>query len=174
MFYLTLDLIFCRNSTTSRVYMSDTCVGLSKRYQLCNDLACPAESMDIRAYQCAAYNKVDFQGRQYNWEPYIKGREYWIYVYTCEESVCNWVSLSLSDDAECELNCKPLGMKYFATLNDTVIDGTPCQRPAEYYRSNRSTPLGRAICVDGICKVNVNTARSPLIKLTITIITDCR
>ncbi|XP_030240028.1 thrombospondin type-1 domain-containing protein 4 isoform X1 [Drosophila navojoa] len=117
-----------RNSTTSRVYMSDTCVGLSKRYQLCNDLPCPAESMDIRAYQCAAYNKVDFQGRQYNWEPYIK------------------------DDAECELNCKPLGMKYFATLNDTVIDGTPCQRSAEYYRSNRSTPLGRAICVDGICK----------------------
>lgn len=62
--------------------MSDTCVGLSKRYQICNDLPCPMESMDIRAYQCAAYNKVDFQGRQYNWEPYIKGRDYiHIYVY---------------------------------------------------------------------------------------------
>lgn len=63
--------------------MSDTCVGLSKRYQLCNDLACPAESMDIRAYQCAAYNKVDFQGRQYNWEPYIKGREYTLSYNIC-------------------------------------------------------------------------------------------
>ncbi|XP_030561294.1 thrombospondin type-1 domain-containing protein 4 isoform X1 [Drosophila novamexicana] len=116
-----------RNSTTGRVYTSDTCVGLSKRYQICNDLSCPADSLDIRAYQCAAYNQVDFQGRQYSWEPYIK------------------------DDAECELNCKPLGMKYFATLNDTVIDGTPCQRPAEYYRS-KSTRVGRAMCVDGICK----------------------
>jgi len=46
-------------------------------------------------------------------------------------------------------------MKYFATLNDTVIDGTPCQRPAEYYRS-KSTYASRAMCVDGICKVNVN------------------
>ncbi|XP_032595100.2 thrombospondin type-1 domain-containing protein 4-like isoform X1 [Drosophila grimshawi] len=116
-----------RNSTSGRVYTSDTCVGLSKRYQICNDLPCPTESFDIRAYQCAAYNKVDFQGHQYNWEPYIK------------------------DDAECELNCKPLGMKYFATLNDTVIDGTPCQRPAEYYRS-KSTYASRAMCVDGICK----------------------
>lgn len=36
----------------------------------------------------------------------------------------------IKDDAECELNCKPLGMKYFATLNETVIDGTACSRPA--------------------------------------------
>lgn len=55
------------------------------------------------------------------------------------------------DDAECELNCKPLGMKYFATLNSTVIDGTPCEKPAEYYRSNYK---GRAMCIDGICKVS--------------------
>ncbi|XP_051858406.1 thrombospondin type-1 domain-containing protein 4 isoform X1 [Drosophila albomicans] len=116
-----------RNSATSKTYPSDSCVGLSKRYQLCNDVPCPLESDDIRAYQCAAYDKVDFQGQQYSWEPYIK------------------------DDAECELNCKPLGMKYFATLNDTVIDGTPCQRPAEYYRS-KSTYASRAMCVDGICK----------------------
>ncbi|KAM8717604.1 hypothetical protein ACLKA7_004322 [Drosophila subpalustris] len=115
------------NSATGRTYPSDTCVGLSKRYQVCNDLPCPANSNDIRAHQCAAFDKVDFQGQQYSWEPYIK------------------------DDAECELNCKPLGMKYFATLNDTVIDGTPCQRPAEYYRS-KSTYASRAMCVDGICK----------------------
>ncbi|XP_036321209.1 thrombospondin type-1 domain-containing protein 4 isoform X3 [Rhagoletis pomonella] len=42
-----------------------------------------------------------------------------------------------------------MGMKYFATLNSSVIDGTPCFRPAEYYRSNYRQ---RAMCVDGVCK----------------------
>ncbi|KAL9914968.1 thrombospondin type-1 domain-containing protein 4-like [Glossina fuscipes fuscipes] len=64
---------------------------------------------------------------KYIWEPYIK------------------------DDAECELNCKPIGMKYFATLNNTVIDGTMCFRPAEYYRYNYQEG---AVCVNGICKVS--------------------
>ncbi|KAI9580706.1 hypothetical protein GQX74_013207 [Glossina fuscipes] len=53
------------------------------------------------------------------------------------------------DDAECELNCKPAGMKYFAALNNTVIDGKICYRPAEYYRYNYQE---RAVCVNGICK----------------------
>lgn len=56
-----------------------------------------------------------------------------------------------TEDAECELNCKPIGMKYFATLNRTVIDGTPCSKPMEYFRRNNSK---RAVCVDGICKVS--------------------
>lgn len=55
-----------------------------------------------------------------------------------------------SDDAECELNCKPIGMNYFATLNDTVIDGTACYSTVDFARRNIS---GRAMCVDGICKV---------------------
>ena len=56
------------------------------------------------------------------------------------------------DDAECELNCKPVGMRYFATLNKTVIDGTECTKPAEYYRKNG---LVKAICVEGVCKVSI-------------------
>lgn len=66
-------------------------------------------------------------------------------------SIFFFISLLL-EDAECELNCKPKGMKYFATLNSSVIDGTPCFRPAEYYRSNYRQ---RAMCVDGVCKVSV-------------------
>lgn len=59
------------------------------------------------------------------------------------------------DDAECELNCKPVGLSYFATLNDRVIDGTSCFKPSEYLKLRRNH-AGKAICVDGICKVSLN------------------
>lgn len=42
-------------------------------------------------------------------------------------------------------------MSYFATLNETVIDGTMCTRPTEYLKRNY---YGRAICVEGTCKVS--------------------
>jgi len=45
----------------------------------------------------------------------------------------------------------PFGMKSFATLNESVIDGTPCGHPAEYFRSQF---WERAVCVDGACKVS--------------------
>lgn len=57
-----------------------------------------------------------------------------------------------SEDAECELNCKPIGMKYFATLNKTVVDGTSCNTPSEYFRRRDNA---KAICVEGICKVRI-------------------
>lgn len=69
--------------------------------------------------------------------------------------------VNVAEDAECELNCKPVGLNYFATLNNTVIDGTPCSKPAEYYRRNFQ---GRAVCVEGICKVSKrNTFSEPII-----------
>ncbi|XP_023159435.1 thrombospondin type-1 domain-containing protein 4 isoform X2 [Ceratitis capitata] len=114
-----------RNSSTGKRYISNACIGVYKRYHICNEQPCPAAIADFRAVQCGAFNEVDFQGHKYTWEPYIK------------------------EDAECELNCKPLGMKYFATLNSSVVDGTPCFRPAEYFRSNYRQ---RAMCVDGVCK----------------------
>lgn len=70
---LIIYCIACSDSTTGRTYASDTCVGLSKRYLVCNDLPCETNDYDIRANQCSAYDKVDFQGEQYSWEPYIKG-----------------------------------------------------------------------------------------------------
>lgn len=59
--------------------------------------------------------------------------------------------LLVAADAECELNCKPIRLNYFATLNKTVIDGTPCSKPPEFYRRNYE---GRAVCVEGTCKVS--------------------
>lgn len=55
------------------------------------------------------------------------------------------------DEAECELNCKPIGMNYFALLRDRVIDGTSCVFPVDFVQQNHS---GRAMCVDGVCKVS--------------------
>lgn len=57
-----------------------------------------------------------------------------------------------ADEAECELNCKPVGMNYFATLNDRVIDGTSCLLPVDFVKQNHS---GRAMCVEGVCKVSI-------------------
>ncbi|XP_044316123.1 thrombospondin type-1 domain-containing protein 4 [Drosophila rhopaloa] len=114
-----------KNPVTNNQLTSNACVGYFKRYQLCNDVPCDAQSPDFRATQCTTYNEIEFHGHRYRWEPYVK------------------------DDAECELNCMPFGMKSFATLNESVIDGTPCQHPAEYYRSQL---WDRAVCVDGACK----------------------
>ncbi|CAD6997442.1 unnamed protein product [Ceratitis capitata] len=133
--------IYHNNSSTGKRYISNACIGVYKRYHICNEQPCPAAIADFRAVQCGAFNEVDFQGHKYTWEPYIK------------------------EDAECELNCKPLGMKYFATLNSSVVDGTPCFRPAEYFRSNYRQ---RAMCVDGVCKSNnKNTTQITVLEVDI-------
>lgn len=57
----------------------------------------------------------------------------------------------ITEDAECELNCKPIGSKFFATFNNTVVDGTLCSRPDIVRKKFK----GRSICVEGVCKVSV-------------------
>ncbi|KAK4021068.1 hypothetical protein OUZ56_003000 [Daphnia magna] len=79
------------------------CVGLYKRYHMCNTQECPARTPDFRQAQCESYNGKQFMGRYYIWEAY-------------------W-------DAEnpCELNCRALTFRFYALLNKTVIDGTLCR-----------------------------------------------
>lgn len=109
--------------------------------------SCPDPEVDIREQQCTRYNNETFRGQQYQWEAYVKGRS----RYPANRSLSHRLISSLQDDAECELNCKPMGMSYFATLNDSVIDGTPCQYPVDFVHRNHS---GRAMCVEGVCKVS--------------------
>lgn len=53
---------------------------------------------------------------------------------------------------ECALNCRPMGMRFYATLNKTVVDGTPCMHPL--MSTGKAAPPGtRGVCVDGRCKV---------------------
>uniref|UniRef100_A0A1A9ZH78 Uncharacterized protein n=1 Tax=Glossina pallidipes TaxID=7398 RepID=A0A1A9ZH78_GLOPL len=125
------------NSSSGKRYLSNDCVGIYRRYQLCNEQTCPYSNEKFRALQCSYYNGVDFQGQ--NPSVYFENK-----IYVFKNALTHRV-----DDAECELNCKPVGMKYFATLNTTVIDGTMCYHPAEYYRYNYQEG---AVCVNGICK----------------------
>ncbi|KAJ8911031.1 hypothetical protein NQ315_015545, partial [Exocentrus adspersus] len=89
---------------------------------------CPGTD-DFRHQQCAAFNHRLFKGRQYYWEPFLKVKD------------------------ECALNCRAVGMSFFATLNKTVIDGTSCLHPIT--STGKSAPKGtRGICIDGYCKVS--------------------
>lgn len=92
------------------------CVGLYKRFQLCNTQDCPGGYKDFRWEQCASFNKTPFNRRFYTWAPY----------YDSPDS--------------CALNCRAVGLSFYATLNQTVIDGTRC-----------GNSDGTKICVAGRC-----------------------
>ncbi|XP_074037372.1 thrombospondin type 1 domain containing lonely heart isoform X2 [Leptinotarsa decemlineata] len=103
------------------------CVGLYKRIHLCNSQDCPS-GRDFRYEQCASFNNRLFRGTRHQWEPFLKVKD------------------------ECALNCRAVGMNFFATLNKTVIDGTRCLYPSTY--TGKTAPKGtRGVCIDGYCKV---------------------
>ncbi|XP_039275951.1 thrombospondin type-1 domain-containing protein 4 [Nilaparvata lugens] len=97
------------------------CIGMYKRMHICNTQDCPPGSVDFRRVQCEAYNGKLFMGRAYTWEPFTDAGN------------------------ECALNCRALGYRFYATLNNSVADGTSC-RPSSKDRATR------AICVGGMCK----------------------
>ncbi|RZF38997.1 hypothetical protein LSTR_LSTR003740, partial [Laodelphax striatellus] len=97
------------------------CIGMYKRMHICNTQECPAGSVDFRRVQCEAYNGKLFMGRAYTWEPFTDAGN------------------------ECALNCRALGYRFYATLNNSVADGTSC-RPSSKDRATR------AMCIGGMCK----------------------
>ncbi|EFX88573.1 hypothetical protein DAPPUDRAFT_15798, partial [Daphnia pulex] len=63
-----------RHCSTLRASRATTgCVGLYKRYHMCNTQECPAGSPDFRQAQCESYNGKQFMGRYYLWEAYWDG-----------------------------------------------------------------------------------------------------
>ncbi|XP_068620341.1 thrombospondin type-1 domain-containing protein 4-like [Battus philenor] len=88
-----------------RIQRAD-CPGVSRRYHECNTAPCTIgeQVQDVRADQCAAYDRRPFHGRFYNWVPYIDG------------------------NVPCRLNCRPIGQQFYASLG-VVADGTPCTKP---------------------------------------------
>lgn len=57
------------------------------------------------------------------------------------------------DDAECELNCRPINQKYFAKLKEYAVDGTHCTNLHDKPK-NHSNSTTKAVCVEGKCRVS--------------------
>ncbi|XP_022174083.1 papilin isoform X3 [Myzus persicae] len=91
-----------RRCLTSRRDGSEDCTGSSKRYYSCNIQECPRKSLDFRLEQCAAFDRVPFEGLTYEWVPYTKAPN------------------------KCELNCMPKGERFYYRHRNKVIDGTTC------------------------------------------------
>lgn len=59
---------------------------------------------------------------------------------------------SFLDDAECELNCRPVNQKYFARLKEYTVDGTHCTKVLNPPKNNVS--YEQSVCVEGKCRVS--------------------
>ncbi len=80
----------------------DACKGPTKRFSSCNVTPCRRGSRDFREEQCAAFNRVAFEGKFYDWIPYLKAPR------------------------KCELNCMPRGERFYYRHAKKVEDGTAC------------------------------------------------
>uniref|UniRef100_A0A8C6XWQ3 ADAMTS/ADAMTS-like cysteine-rich domain-containing protein n=1 Tax=Naja naja TaxID=35670 RepID=A0A8C6XWQ3_NAJNA len=93
------------------------CQGQSRQFRACRQQPCPLDRPDPRAVQCSAYNDQEFMGRFYQWEPFM---DVW-------------------GSQRCELNCRPLGYRFYVRHTEKVQDGTPCEASSQ------------DICVAGQC-----------------------
>ncbi|XP_069672042.1 papilin-like [Periplaneta americana] len=110
------------NPGNNTPHMKSQCVGVYKRFHICNDQACPPGSIDFRRLQCETFNGKKFMGRSYLWEPFLDAPN------------------------KCELNCRAVGYRFYATLNKTAVDGTSCHGATN----------DRWVCVSGLCKTGLN------------------
>ncbi|XP_036342960.1 LOW QUALITY PROTEIN: papilin-like [Rhagoletis pomonella] len=92
------------------------CRGGNRKYFSCNTQDCPEEEPDFRSQQCARFNRVPFDGVTYEWVPYTNAPN------------------------PCELNCMPVGERFYYRQKAKVIDGTRC--------NDRELD----VCVDGECQ----------------------
>ncbi|XP_029436536.1 ADAMTS-like protein 4 isoform X2 [Rhinatrema bivittatum] len=81
------------------------CEGEQRQYKACSQESCPAGTPDPRALQCATLNRQEFMGRLYQWEPFTEVR----------------------GAQKCELNCRPIGYRFYVRHTEKVQDGTPCE-----------------------------------------------
>ncbi|XP_038104409.1 papilin isoform X3 [Culex quinquefasciatus] len=92
------------------------CRGGSRKYFSCNIQDCPEGERDFRKQQCSEYNDVPFEGHRYQWVPYTKAPN------------------------PCELNCMPIGERFYYRHKAKVTDGTRCNDESF------------DVCVDGTCQ----------------------
>nr|XP_029723407.1 papilin-like isoform X4 [Aedes albopictus] len=92
------------------------CRGGSKKYFSCNIQDCPDGELDFRKQQCSEFNDVPFENHRYQWVPYTKAPN------------------------PCELNCMPIGERFYYRHKAKVTDGTRCNDDSF------------DVCVDGTCQ----------------------
>ncbi|KAI4488696.1 hypothetical protein M0802_011366 [Mischocyttarus mexicanus] len=116
------------NETTQNI--RPICIGRYKRYHTCNTQECPNFAEDFRTEQCAKYNEKNYKGHIYTWIPFLDAPN------------------------SCALNCRAVGQRFYATLEPSVIDGTPCDGP-NIRGHNTGISMERTerwLCVAGQCK----------------------
>ncbi|XP_071846083.1 thrombospondin type-1 domain-containing protein 4-like isoform X2 [Apostichopus japonicus] len=96
-----------RRGRAKSMHTSNHCVGLYKRYKMCNKKNCPEGSRPFREEQCDMYNTMPLMDILYTWEALIQ------------------------ETKPCELHCRAQGQTFFAKLADKVIDGTPCRNNSD-------------------------------------------
>jgi hypothetical protein len=75
------------------------CVGPTKRYSSCNIDPCPGGSRNFREEQCSKFDSELFEGKYYQWIPYMKAPK------------------------KCELNCMPRGERFYYRHAKKVYKG---------------------------------------------------
>uniref|UniRef100_A0A670ZRE7 ADAMTS like 4 n=1 Tax=Pseudonaja textilis TaxID=8673 RepID=A0A670ZRE7_PSETE len=105
------------------------CPGQSRQFRACRQQPCPPDRPDPRAVQCSAYNDQEFMGRFYQWEPFTDG----------ESFPQGGSAGGVWGSQRCELNCRPLGYRFYVRHTEKVQDGTPCEASSQ------------DICVAGQC-----------------------
>ncbi|XP_017858773.1 PREDICTED: A disintegrin and metalloproteinase with thrombospondin motifs 18-like [Drosophila arizonae] len=101
------------------------CSGVLKRYRQCKEERCKPGKQRLRDEQCEKFNNVPYRETFYNWVGYEKEHD------------------------ECMLFCRATNSDLFISMNQSVTDGTPCNRPAVYYTHFYRR---QAVCVEGICR----------------------
>ncbi|CAN8029551.1 unnamed protein product, partial [Ixodes persulcatus] len=96
------------------------CRGPSKRYRLCALQASIHNFvfLDVRQAQCSSFDSVPYGGQRYVWKAIVPEPE------------------------DCQLQCRPEGRGFKATLAKVVRDATPC-----------SAGLDEGVCIGGTCKI---------------------
>ncbi|XP_040158601.1 papilin isoform X5 [Anopheles arabiensis] len=92
------------------------CTGGKRKYFSCNTQDCPERELDFRKQQCSEFNDVPFEGHRYQWVPYTRAPN------------------------PCELNCMPVGERFYYRHRAKVADGTRCNDESF------------DVCVDGTCQ----------------------
>ncbi|XP_043463894.1 thrombospondin type-1 domain-containing protein 4 [Leptopilina heterotoma] len=107
-----------------------SCVGIYKRYHICNTQNCPNFYPDVRTHRCSKYNGKLYKGRIFAWEPFLDAPN------------------------SCALNCRAIGERFYATFEHSVPDGTHC-RPnflLPTFPIFKAKNTDQWLCVAGHCK----------------------